>query len=157
MFRQISQGSRSIQKIPNGTDEVNAFPVTIVVSQIFSRSSTNSWVLTRRSRLLKLSSPHRTEVAFVFILLSAFPVTNNGIIACKPRSSHLWSPRLQQDWRNAWDSSGSLPLGPPLCCSAALRKPTHTFCTRKSQQTSAGQTIQPLRQYASQVYLPTPR
>jgi hypothetical protein len=25
-------------------------------------------------------------------------------------------------------------VGPPLCCSAARKKPTHTFCTRKSQQ-----------------------
>lgn len=99
------QSSRSIQQIPCGTDKVNVFPVTIVVSQLLSRSSTNSWVVTRRSRFLELSSPHRTEVASASILLSVFPVTNNSIIACKPRSSSLSrGPRLQQDWRNAWDS-----------------------------------------------------
>ena len=105
----------------------NEYCLSIVLSIVFC---TNICVLTRPHCAFKLSSPHRTVVAFVSIAVSAFPVTTNSIIVCEPRSSPLSSlrgPRLQPDWRNAWDSYRAryrLPLSAAVLPSKSPHTPS---------------------------------
>ena len=119
-----------------GTEKAKTFAFTssLVVSL------PHFWVLTRRCRFAELSSPHRTVVASSFILLSGFPVTTAGNTANYRMqakiviSRDLACTQTEADWRNA--RVGFLPARyrcPPSCCSGAHEKPTHTFCTRKSQ------------------------
>lgn len=105
----------------------NEHRLSIVLSIV---CCTNICGLTRPDCASKLPSPHRTVVAFVPIVLSAFPdhqqhyyrMRAKIVISLQPRG-----PRLQQDWRNAWDSYRAryrLPLSAAVLPSKSPHTPS---------------------------------